>query len=420
MWTSRFVAVAATLSLAACVDSPYAPTPAAPRAPALQESEGRGVFQRYVAMGTSISMGVASDGVVGSSQENSWPAQLARMGGRDITQPLIRETGCHAPIAAPLGGGLRTSGELILAPPASLSCSPLVDGISLPTQNVAIDGARVANALASTPETISDAGRVQLYSRVLPPGATQLTAMAAQNPKLVSVEFGANEILGVQSGIAVAGPPPAPILLPQLFAAQYHELLEGVAAANPKHVVLVGVSSLTVPLPAFPRGSEIAANAAPLLVAFNVAVQADCGTGNALNLVYFVKLATTIQTALAVRQSGGPPVPFTCAAGGPLDADLVLTPSEQTILGAVIAQMNATIQAEAAARGWAYFSLDALYGAPGVRVPLNVVALMTSGVPFGPFMSMDGIHPNAAGQALIAAAAAQALNTTYDLGIQQP
>ena len=31
-------------------------------------------------------------------------------------------------------------------------------------------------------------------------------------------------------------------------------------------------------------------------------------------------------------------------------------------------------------------------------------------------MSMDGVHPNAAGQALIASAAAQALNATYDLG----
>jgi hypothetical protein len=155
-------------------------------------------------------------------------------------------------------------------------------------------------------------------------------------------------------------------------------------------------------------------------VAFNVAVLPDCGTTNQVNLVYFVKLATTIQAGLAARQAGGGPVPFTCAGGGPLDGDLVLTPAEQTILGAVIAQMNATIQAEAAARGWAYFSLDALYNAPGVRVPLNVVALMTSAVPFGPFMSLDGVHPNAAGQALIAAAAAQALNTTYDLGIPLP
>src|SRR5690349_13192415 len=129
MWKSRLLAAAATLSLAACVDSPYAPTSSIPDAASLQQSGGRGVFQRYVAMGTSISMGVASDGVVASSQEDSWPAQLARLGGRDITQPLIQEKGCHAPIAVPLGGGVRTSNELILAPPASLACSPLVAGV---------------------------------------------------------------------------------------------------------------------------------------------------------------------------------------------------------------------------------------------------------------------------------------------------
>src|SRR5690349_21845772 len=158
MWKSRLLAAAATLSLAACADSPYAPQASIPDAASLQESGGRGVFQRYVAMGTSISMGVASDGVVASSQEDSWPAQLARMGGRELSQPLIQPEGCPAPIDVPLGGGVRTTGELILAPRASLLCSPLEPGVSLPTQNVAIDGARVANALASTPETIADAG----------------------------------------------------------------------------------------------------------------------------------------------------------------------------------------------------------------------------------------------------------------------
>ena len=83
----------------------------------------------------------------------------------------------------------------------------------------------------------------------------------------------------------------------------------------------------------------------------------------------------------------------------------------------VVAQMNAAIQAEAQARGFAFVSLDVLFAAPGVRTPLNVVALFTTAQPFGPFMSLDGTHPNAAGQALIAEGAAEALNALYDLGI---
>ena len=51
------------------------------------------------------------------------------------------------------------------------------------------------------------------------------------------------------------------------------------------------------------------------------------------------------------------------------------------------------------------------------RPPFNVVAMFTTAIPFGPLMSLDGIHPSAAGHAIIAQAAAQALNATYDLGI---
>jgi lysophospholipase L1-like esterase len=110
-------------------------------------------------------------------------------------------------------------------------------------------------------------------------------------------------------------------------------------------------------------------------------------------------------------------VPFTCAAAGPATPDFVLTPGEQTTITAVVAQLNAAIAGEAQARGYAYVDLDALFAVPGVRTPLNVVALFTSAEPFGPFMSLDGVHPNAAGQALIAQAAARALNQRYDLGI---
>src|SRR5262245_24140077 len=119
--------VAACTALAACADSPAAPRINVDR-PSLQESEGRGVFQRYVAIGTSISMGAQSDGAFFGTQTSSWPAQLARMGNREITQPYIQFPGCHSPIAAPLGLGVRLSGEQTLANPATLSCAALVDG----------------------------------------------------------------------------------------------------------------------------------------------------------------------------------------------------------------------------------------------------------------------------------------------------
>jgi lysophospholipase L1-like esterase len=407
-------------ALGACADSPIAPTRVAIDDASLQASEGRGVFQRYVALGTSISMGWASDGGFIGSQTNSWPAQLARMANREMTQPYIQSPGCRSPIAPPIGGGVRLSGEPILGNLATLSCAPLVPGVTLPTQNVAVNAARAADALFTTPENVLDLSNRAVYGRVLPPGATQLTAMESQNPKLVSVEFGANEILAL-SGVALVGAPPLPILDPATFASQYRQVLDRVAATTAKHVLLVGLPTNSLSTPAFRTGAEIAANGPVLLVGFHVAVQPDCATTNATNLIFvLLKLAPVMQAGLAARTAGLPPLPFTCAAAGPATVDFVLTPAEQAIVGAVAAQINAVIQSEAQARGYAYFSLDALYALPAARPPFNVVAMFTTASPFGPLMSLDGIHPSAAGQAVIAQAAAQALNDTYDLGIPTP
>src|SRR5689334_7976825 len=95
------------LSATACSDaiapgrtSSTALTP--PGAAELDQSEGRGVFQRYVAIGTSLSMGWQSVGVIAATQATSWPAQFAAMGHRTITQPYIDGTGCLSPLIAPL------------------------------------------------------------------------------------------------------------------------------------------------------------------------------------------------------------------------------------------------------------------------------------------------------------------------------
>lgn len=414
----RGLAVVPLVALcAACADSPVSPRAGINR-PVLQESEGRGVFQRYVAIGTSVSMGVQSDGAFFGTQVSSWPAQLARLGSREITQPYIQAPGCHAPIAAPLAAAVRLSGESALADAATLSCAPLVQGITLPTQNVAINGARAFDALFTSPENIVDLGNKALYSRVLAPGETQVSAMEAQHPKLVSVELGSNEVLDARSGVALVGPKPLPIENPATFAAEYGQILDRIEAAHVKHVLLVGLPTNPFILPSFRSGAEVAAVAPVLLGAFNVAVQPDCGTTNAQNQIFVtIKLTLAIKAGLAAKAASLPAIPFTCAGAGPTTVDFVLTPAEQAIAAAVTAQMNATIQSEAEKRGFAYFSLDALYAAPGVRPALDPVALVTSAQPFGPLMSLDGVHPNAAGSALLAQAAARALNQAYDLGI---
>src|SRR5215213_8401951 len=148
------LAGAAALAFAGACSSVDAPTPTGPSsAPAsLNQSQGRGVFQRYVAIGTSISMGWQSDGVIAATQVTSWPAQLAALGGRELEQPYIAGTGCRSPLVAPLKNLVRLSGEPLLANLATLSCSPLRADVTLPVDNVAINGALTFDALFTTPE----------------------------------------------------------------------------------------------------------------------------------------------------------------------------------------------------------------------------------------------------------------------------
>src|SRR6476620_10438431 len=71
-------------------------------------------FTKYVAMGTSVTMGMASDGVVAASQQSSWPKLLANDVGATFTLPLIDSPGCTPPFATPLGQLKRIDNTSIL------------------------------------------------------------------------------------------------------------------------------------------------------------------------------------------------------------------------------------------------------------------------------------------------------------------
>lgn len=416
--TWRTVLAVCAIGTAACSDATIPPTaPASALAtldvPGGAVSEGRGAFQRYVAIGTSVSMGFWSDGVLAESQSQSWPAQLARLAHREMSLPLIGGTGCQAPLAAPLASGRRISGEPAGAPRGSLACLPNVPGVTLPTQNVAIVAATTQDALFTTPESTTDFNNGPAYARVLAPGQTQLSAALAQDPKIVSVELGANEVLGTRNGIAVPGITLYPVFA---WAPLYTRLVNEVAAVA-KHGLLVGLIHEVASFPSFRRGEELYADRGAFAAAFHVEVAEDCN-GSA-NLIFVpVRVPIAVGTGLARRNAGAPPFVLSCAgAASPTTEDYVLTPAEQSIVNAQLAEMNAYIASEAARVGFAHMELEALYGS-NVKAPFSVVQLMTSPTPYGASFSLDGMHPNENGARVIAEAAAAALDVRYGFGIR--
>ena len=399
--------------LAACTDSPTAPSAVASFTPPPASAGHLGRLGRYVAMGTSLSMGVMANGVVGSDQAQSWTAQLAALAKTPFSLPLISEPGCQPPLAAPLASLRRVNGENPFV--RSAICSPLVAGIQAPTQNLALSEALTANAIGTTSESPSPALwslRGEFYSRVLGPGQTQLTAMLAQKPDFVSVDFGVNEVLGVRSGLLAPGVTFVPTAA---WKPAYDQLIAGVKSSGAK-VLLVGLISDVSNFPSFRTGAELYANRSEL-AEFGVRVSEDCGNSSSQNYIYIsAKVVGAYAVAQAARANGTTAPEMSCA-DVPGAQDFVLTPANIATIEAQVVEMTAYIRQVAEENGWAFIDLDVLFARRDLKAPFSARTLLLSDEPYGPFISLDGVHPAAPGHELIAREAATALNVTYQLGI---
>jgi lysophospholipase L1-like esterase len=362
-------------------------------------------------------MGVQSDGVVYFSQEQDWTKLLSHQAFALYSQPLIQAPGCFSPLIAPLALSRRLSGISAAANQAAsipdTTCAPL-GTYTLPTNDVGIDGANTYDALRVTPETtvVETVKRRRQYRLVLPPGKTQVTAMSMQNPTLVSVELGANEILGVTSGLvfpASAYRAPFTIVPNSVWQPVYQQVLDSVKKTGAK-AILVSVPNVSS-IVSFRTGDELWQNRAEF-ANYGVAVNADC-QGSA-NLVFVpIKVATAVATA----QATGTAYNLRCT-DSPGTQDNILTPADVTTITAVVAGMNSFIQSQATANGWAYLDLNAVLAkAIANRGPYSVKNQLTCPSPYGQYVSLDGVHPNVQGYQEMANAAADALNTAYGFAI---
>lgn len=381
---------------------------------------GQAAFTRYVAIGTSLSMGVQSDGVVYFSQQNDWTKLLAHQAFAPFTQPLIAAPGCFSPLIAPLQLSRRLSG---------LSASTRQDTsrvdtacvalgtYTLPTNDVGIDGANTYDALYVTPETASVEGvkRRRQYRLVLPPKKSQVTAMMQQKPTLVSVELGANEVLGAASGLlfpkaAYRGAASAGTFVPNaIWQPVYDVLIDSVKKTGAK-VLLVGLPK-TNGFVSLRTGDELYQDRAAFLN-FGVIIAADC-LGSANSIFVPIKVTTAVGTA----QATGTAQTLSCA-DTPGAQDNILTPADVVVVDGVISGMNSHIQAVAQTNGWAYVDLSTVWAQwVARRGPFSVAFMFSCVRPYGQYVSLDGVHPNPQGYQDMANAAADALNQTYGFAI---
>jgi len=314
----------------------------------------------------------------------------------------VQDLGCGPPLLPPLAADAVLVGafgnDLVTA--VMTTCAPLQAGVTLPANNVAISGADVHDALYSTIESQGTTTRTGvLYSRVLLPGQTQVAAMIAQQPTFVSVELAANDVLPASTGRISAMTPYAD------WERDYNQVLAAVHSTAARGV-LVGLPNNAANFPSIRRARELF-NEWPSLLALGISVSLNCYFST-----NYIFVPGYILTLLSKS-----PTTATCA-DVPGAADYVLTASDMNAINARMAQMNAHMQTKAAENGYAYFSLAAVYDLAKPR--LSISDLLLSNTPFGANISLDGVHPSSQGQALLAIAAAQAINATYGVSIAVP
>ena len=372
-------------------------------------------FERYVSIGTSITMGVESDGVLFRSQRDAWPAQLADIAGAPFTAPEIASPGCYSPLKTPLFRQERLDGSPRTAA-STADCARKDPAAPLPANNVGMDAILTLHSLTRTPEAAAASGDARAkaqYPLVLPPNTTQVGAMMMQRPTTVTVELGANEVLGTvttSSGLVIPG---VTFFPPQIWKGLYSTVLDATQSTGAK-VLLVSVPNVTSIISVRPAAELWADRAA--FADYYINVDANCETSP--NSIFVHKMVLNLALAAATAEAAGEPMPTLSCADVPFTADNVFTPADIAMLTAVVADMNSFISAQAAARGFALLDINGpLADVVSQRGPFSVRNLMQCHRPYGQYISADGIHPTADGQALLANAAAEAINARYGLGL---
>ena len=378
-----------------------------PRVPAYQ---GGTMFQRYVAMGNSITAGFQSGGINDSTQRQSYAVLIGgAMGGNRFYYPSLNSFGCPPPFTN-IFTGARVGGAGI----TGTTCLFRSPNIPPYLSNVAVPGAETIDILNNgpTPGTHSNP-LTQLFLG----GRTQVQVMMAAQPTFVSAWIGNNDLLGAaQAGDTTLATDTA------LFRAEYAKMLDSINATGAGAVLIaVGLGHLAnnVVLPFFSRGTTwFGAISSGAFAPAPITVAANCAPprGDTV-LVSFAYGFGLVATA-----SGGTPVTLDCTAPP------VIEPAETRFFATLKLRYNAIIQAQASARGFAYTdsvnimmdSLAAALPAGSQFRPFPNVGAACSTFPFGAAFSCDGIHPNQATQLKIAQKIVRAINAKYGSAIPTP
>lgn len=357
------------------------------------EPEAGDIFARYVAIGNSITAGYQSDGINANTQADSYANLVAQQMGTTFNLPRLVPPGCPPPLTT-FFPPERLGGEN--APRCRLRSTPIPTVVN----NVAVPGAEVIDVLSNT-DAASNANSLTTF---ILGGRTQIEAVREAQPTFVSAWIGNNDVLGA----ALAGN--TDLITPMSdFESRYTDMLDDLDAMEDlEGGVLIGVADVTFVPNLIPGAFYWTLSQNPIVQQFlpdNFIVASNCE--EARDLVPFAYVQQLIGQAEANPELD---IALDCTA-----STGVLTSDELETLQTTVAEYNNFIAQQADSRGYAFVNPNDLFTEFEDQIPTTPD--LQSDQPFGPYFSLDGVHPSSLAHTLIASAVINAINTEYGTSI---
>jgi lysophospholipase L1-like esterase len=382
-------------------------------------SSSNGLMARYVSMGNSITAGYQSAGINDSTQQRSYAVLFAGAANAPFFVPSLQGRGCAPPLTNNVTG-TRVGGG------TSTTCDLRANQQLFYVSNVAVPGA----TSFSPDDNLSPYSNSNPLTTFILGGRTQIQAMQDAKPTFVTAWIGNNDVLGSLTSSTNPGDPA--LITPQpVFQANYTAMLDSIQATGAK-AALFSVTDVSV-FPYTSRGATYwclktglcpGVPAAPFPPNFGVDV--SCAPSGAVptsrgefTLVPWPVGIPKIAAAAQGAPAGIPQTTLNCLT------DPVVDSTELANMQAAVAGYNAFISSEATARGMAYVDVNApllALVATGAIPPFPdlSVALTGGSVLFGPYFTLDGVHPSTLAHQLVADSLASAVNQKFGTQIPLP
>ena len=383
---------------------------------------GSADFSNYVALGTSISAGFQSGGLVYKHQATSFPALFAQLVGKSVLAsgqgqfsfPAVSANGypplLHLRSIKPLL--VDTVGYSAFGEPTNATWPTAYNNLAVPTATMldVVDSTNYYATVAPPAGLGRSPGAFFFFENAARHRGALLTQAISLGPTFMSLELGANELLGY----ATAGGYNSAVFPPGTYAALLTSAVNGIHTFRPDAKIALFTPPNPTTIPYFktfsPYTIRLSDGApAPLL--------GPSGALSATDLVLLTakdSLARGTGFAVGTYNYLNPAAP---GNGRPLPDWMVLNTSEQSNVTAAWTAMSIAIDSVSQRPFVTKVDLNQLLETVATNGLTVGTTHYTTAYITGGLFSLDGIHPNDLAHALICNSMVDAVNAKFGAGL---